>query len=69
MPRCCAAARCSCNSKELNFHVIIPSLEMNNGLYNEAAVCEVKRNNIGASLKHFEPNCFKTERVYAFDIP
>ena len=34
----------------------------------EAAVCEVKGTE-GASLKHFKLDCFKTDRVYAFDMP
>ena len=31
----------------------------------EAAVCEVKRN----TLKHFKPDCFKTDVVCAFNMP
>ena len=34
----------------------------------EAAVCEVKGTG-GASLKHFQLDCFKTDGVCAFDMP
>ena len=43
--RCYAAARRSCNNRELNFHVMIPSFKMYKGCHYEAAACEVKRNN------------------------
>ena len=45
LPRCCAATWHSFNSRELNFHAMIPSLEMDKGCRYEAAACEVNRNN------------------------
>ena len=35
----------------------------------ETAACEVKKKTIGASLKHFEPDYFKIEGVYASVMP
>ena len=66
-PRYCAVAWHSFDSRELNFYVMIPSLEMDKGHHYKAAACEIKRNNRNHLYKHFEPDCFKTEGVYPFD--